>query len=165
MFACKLRRIIIHFNWFIHTSKLQTFLLNLFKIDEVWNSHQNILLQLKHFGMYCLINRETYILFSVLVNEVFCIWFDLFCNSMSASFYSIVRPRWWRSEFVRSSRMRKVWCSNPLCSMAMRAEYASKFAALHRQWWCLYMSEKFSSGTKTPEKANNDHMLTESDIY
>ena len=128
------------FHKFIHSRKLHTFGLNLFKIDEVWNSHQNILLQLKHFGMYCLINRETYILFSVLVNEVCCIWFDLFCNSMSASSYSIVRPRWRRSELVCSCRIRKVWCSNPLCSMAMSAEYTSNFVALHRQWWRLYTS-------------------------
>ena len=31
--------------------------------------------------------------------------------------------------------------------MAMSAEHRSKFAALHRQWWRLHMSEKFSSGT------------------
>ena len=37
---------------------------------------------------------------------------------------------------------------NPHCSMAVGAEHRSKFAALHRQWWRLQMSEKFSSGTK-----------------
>ena len=37
---------------------------------------------------------------------------------------------------------------NPHCSMAMSAEHRSKFAAFHRQWWRLHMSEKFSSGTK-----------------
>ena len=31
--------------------------------------------------------------------------------------------------------------------MAMSAEQRSKFAALHRQWWHLHMSEKISSGT------------------
>ena len=36
--------------------------------------------------------------------------------------------------------------------MAISAEYRSKFAALHRQWWRLQMSEKFSSGRKTPDK-------------
>ena len=36
--------------------------------------------------------------------------------------------------------------------MAMSAEHRSKFAALHRQWWRLHMSEKFSSGTKTPNQ-------------
>ena len=38
--------------------------------------------------------------------------------------------------------------------MAMNAEHRSKFAALHRQWWRLHMSEKFSSGTKTPKQTN-----------
>ena len=33
--------------------------------------------------------------------------------------------------------------------MAISAEHGSKFAALHRQWWRLHMSEKFSSGTIT----------------
>ena len=36
--------------------------------------------------------------------------------------------------------------------MAMSAEHKSKFEALHRQWWHLEMSEKFSNGTKTPNK-------------
>ena len=36
--------------------------------------------------------------------------------------------------------------------MAMSAEHRSNFAALHRQWWRLFMSEKFSSGTNTPNK-------------
>ena len=43
--------------------------------------------------------------------------------------------------------------------MAMRAKHRSKFAALNRQWWRLYMSETFSSGiqnlkltTKTTKK-------------
>ena len=31
--------------------------------------------------------------------------------------------------------------------MAMSVEHRSKFAALHRQWWRLHMSGKFSSGT------------------
>ena len=35
--------------------------------------------------------------------------------------------------------------------MTMSAEYRLKFAAFHRQWWRLHMSEKFSSGTKTPQ--------------
>ena len=42
---------------------------------------------------------------------------------------------------------------NPHCSMAMSAEYRSKFSALHRQWWYFQMSKKFASGTKiTPNK-------------
>ena len=32
--------------------------------------------------------------------------------------------------------------------MAMSTEHRSKSTALHRQWWRLQMSEKFSSGTK-----------------
>ena len=36
--------------------------------------------------------------------------------------------------------------------MAISAEHRSKFGALHRSWWRLRMSEKFSSGTKTPNK-------------
>ena len=38
--------------------------------------------------------------------------------------------------------------------MAMTTEHRSKFAALHRQWWRLHMSEKFSSGTKNPKQKN-----------
>ena len=34
--------------------------------------------------------------------------------------------------------------------MTISAEHRSKFAALHRLWWRINMSEKFSSGTKTP---------------
>ena len=44
--------------------------------------------------------------------------------------------------------------------MAMIAEHRSKFAALHRQWWRLHMSEKFSSETnkQTNKQTNNkDH--------
>ena len=37
----------------------------------------------------------------------------------------------------------------------MRAEHRSKFATLNRQWWRLHMSEKFSSGKKTPKQTNN----------
>ena len=36
--------------------------------------------------------------------------------------------------------------------MAVSAEYKSKCVALHRLWWRLQMSEKFSSGTKTPKQ-------------
>ena len=43
---------------------------------------------------------------------------------------------------------------NPHCSMATSAEHRSKFAALHRQWWRLYMSEKFSSRTINPIQTN-----------
>ena len=38
--------------------------------------------------------------------------------------------------------------------MAMSAEHRSKFAVFQRHWWRLPMSEKFSSGTKTPYKKN-----------
>ena len=38
--------------------------------------------------------------------------------------------------------------------MAIGAEYRSKFAALHRQWWRLQMSEKSSSGTKNSKQTN-----------
>ena len=41
---------------------------------------------------------------------------------------------------------------NPHCSMA---EHRSKFAAFHRYWWRLVMSEKFSSGTKNPKQKQN----------
>ena len=40
--------------------------------------------------------------------------------------------------------------------MAMSADKRSKFAAPHRQWWRLHMSEKFSIGTKTPQKTNRN---------
>ena len=38
--------------------------------------------------------------------------------------------------------------------MAMSAEHRSKFAALHRQWWRLHMSEKFANGTINPKQTN-----------
>ena len=38
--------------------------------------------------------------------------------------------------------------------MAMSAEHRSKFAALHMQWWCLNMSEKFSSWTLNSTQTN-----------
>ena len=38
--------------------------------------------------------------------------------------------------------------------MAMSAEQRSKFAAHHRWWWRLHMSEKFSSVTINPEQTN-----------
>ena len=45
------------------------------------------------------------------------------------------------------------------CSVGMSAEHRSKFEALHQQWWSLYMSEKFSSATKTL-KQTNKHIYT-----
>ena len=39
--------------------------------------------------------------------------------------------------------------------MATSGKQRSKFAALHRQWWRLHMSEKFSSGTINPKKETN----------
>ena len=46
--------------------------------------------------------------------------------------------------------------------MVMSAEQRSKFAALHRQWWRLHMSEKFSSRTKNSKtnKQTNKHTQT-----
>ena len=38
--------------------------------------------------------------------------------------------------------------------MAINAEHRSKFATLHRQWWCLQMSEKFSSRSKNSKQTN-----------
>ena len=50
--------------------------------------------------------------------------------------------------------------------MVMSANHTSKFAALHRQWWRLHMSEKFSNGTinskqinKTKTKPKSMHIL------
>ena len=39
----------------------------------------------------------------------------------------------------------------PYCSVAMIVEHKLKFEALRRQWWCLHMIERFSSGTKGPQ--------------
>ena len=45
--------------------------------------------------------------------------------------------------------------------MAMSAEHRSKFVALHRQWWRLHMSEKFSSGTnQTISSEAASHLVT-----
>ena len=45
----------------------------------------------------------------------------------------------------------------------MGTEHRLKFAALHQQWCCLQMSEKFSNGTKTSPQTNkqtNKHFTT-----
>ena len=39
--------------------------------------------------------------------------------------------------------------------MVMSAEHRSKFAALHRQWGRLHMSEKVSCGMKKPQTNKN----------
>ena len=41
---------------------------------------------------------------------------------------------------------------NPCCSKVTSAEYWSKFAALHRQWWRLHMSENYRVGRKTQKQ-------------
>ena len=46
--------------------------------------------------------------------------------------------------------------------MAMSADHRSKFAALHRQWCRLHMSEKFSSGTINSKETNKQINSTES---
>ena len=46
---------------------------------------------------------------------------------------------------VRHSRRGTL--KNPQCSMPISAMYRLKFEALHRWWWRIYLSEKFSSGT------------------
>ena len=43
--------------------------------------------------------------------------------------------------------------------MAMSAEQRSKFAAFHRQWWRLHMSEKFSTGTNKQTKTITVHFV------
>ena len=43
--------------------------------------------------------------------------------------------------------------------MAMSAEHSSKFAALHRLWWRLHMSEKFRVGRLTPNKQTNKQQV------
>ena len=49
--------------------------------------------------------------------------------------------------------------------MVKSAEQRSKFATLHRQWWRLLMSWKFSSGTKNTKtnKQTNRQILLHSD--
>ena len=42
----------------------------------------------------------------------------------------------------------------PHCSKAMSVEHRSKLTVLNRQWWCLQMSEKFSSRKKNPTQTN-----------
>ena len=46
--------------------------------------------------------------------------------------------------------------------MAISADHRSNFAAIHRQWWRLQMSEKFSSGTKN-SKQTKKHILMKFD--
>ena len=49
--------------------------------------------------------------------------------------------------------------------MAMSAEHRSKFAALHRQWWRLHMSYKFSSGTKNPKQTKNFTQISSEAVW
>ena len=49
--------------------------------------------------------------------------------------------------------------------MTTSAEHRSKFAAFHRQWWRIHMSEKFSSGTQTPTNTNKQFSLGEKGHY
>ena len=49
---------------------------------------------------------------------------------------------------------------NHHCSMTMSAENRSKFAALHRDWWCLRMSEILSSGTINSNKTKTKNQRT-----
>ena len=53
---------------------------------------------------------------------------------------------------------------NPHCLNAMSTEHSSKFAALHRQWWRLHMSEKFSSGTINPTQNKQSKNSEKMDI-
>ena len=46
----------------------------------------------------------------------------------------------------RQTQVVKTGSDNSHCSMAMSTEHRS-FAALHRHWWHLHMSEQFSNGT------------------
>ena len=39
--------------------------------------------------------------------------------------------------------------------MSISAEHRSRFAAFQRQWWCLQVSEKFSSGTQNYTHTHN----------
>ena len=49
--------------------------------------------------------------------------------------------------------------------MVMSAEHTSKFAAIHRQWWSLHMSEKFSSGTINHKQTNWWPKVSKSNIH
>ena len=61
---------------------------------------------------------------------------------------SATGPRWWPLKTDAPCHSRGGTLKNLHCSMAMSAEHRSKFAALHRQWLRLHMSEKFPSGSK-----------------
>ena len=43
--------------------------------------------------------------------------------------------------------------------MAISAEHMLKVVTLHRQWWRIQMSEKFSSGTKKSKQTNKTQSL------
>ena len=49
--------------------------------------------------------------------------------------------------------------------MAMSAEQRSKFAAIHRQWWRLHISEKFSSRTITPPPPKKKPQTNKNQLY
>ena len=49
--------------------------------------------------------------------------------------------------------------------MTMSAEHGSKFAALHRQWWRLHMSEIFSSGIKKTKQINKQTLQIHKGYY
>ena len=46
---------------------------------------------------------------------------------------------------------------NPHFSMIICEENKVKISSPHRLWLCLHMSEKFSKGTKNPNKQSNKH--------
>ena len=54
---------------------------------------------------------------------------------------------------------------NPHCSMAISTEQRSKFAALHRQWWRLRMSEKLSSWTKNPKQTSKQTAIIYQSVW
>ena len=67
--------------------------------------------------------------------------YDSSTAKRSTTRVSVTGPRRWPLSTVGPCRSRCGMLNNPHCSMATR----SKFAALHRQWWRLHTSEKFSS--------------------
>ena len=66
----------------------------------------------------------------------------------SATGVSVEGPRRWLLLTNDPCHSRCGMLKNPYCSMAVRTEHRSKFAALSWKWWHIHMFTKFSSGTK-----------------
>ena len=75
-------------------------------------------------------------------------------SDRSAIGVSVTGPRRWPLLTDVLCHSKCVKLKNLSCQMVVGAEHRSTFAVLHRNWWRLHVSVKFSSGTNNPKQAN-----------